>query len=58
MTRGNRIVCDLVLALVALGAACTHLAVPFAGAVITRLLIAGVVVVVAWWIIRDTREID
>jgi hypothetical protein len=39
-------------------AACTHLAVPFAGAVVTRLIIAGAVAVAAWCVIRDTREID
>jgi hypothetical protein len=53
MERGVRIVFYLLLALIALVAACTHLAVPFVGAVVTRLIVAGAVAVAAWWIIRD-----
>jgi hypothetical protein len=58
MTRGVRIAFYLVLALVALIWACAYLAVPFVGAVITRLLIAAAAAVAAWWIIRDIRDID
>jgi uncharacterized membrane-anchored protein len=58
MTRGVRIVSYLLLALIALVVAFTHLAVPFVGGVITRLLVAGAVAVAAWWVVRDIRDID
>jgi hypothetical protein len=58
MTRGARIVFYLLLALIALIAVCTHLAVPFLGGVVARLIIASAVVLAAWWASRDIRDVD
>jgi hypothetical protein len=46
------------LALIALVWACAFVALTFFVAVVTRLIIATVVVLTAWWISRQGRAID
>jgi hypothetical protein len=58
MTRGVRIVFYLLLALIALAAVGTHLAEPFVGGVVARLIIASAVALAAWWVSRDIRDMD
>ncbi len=58
MTRGRPIVFFLLLALLALAWACTDLAGTLVAAVAIRLILAGVVVLAAWWVSRHLRQID
>jgi hypothetical protein len=58
MTRGTPLVFLLLLALMALAWACSHLAVTLVATVAVRLILAGVAVSGAWWVSRQIREMD